>query len=139
MARSRQKKTALLGPLLDAEQDVLPFLARRSTPDFVGFSSFPIHANPDGNAVHFNRKAIETRTMQASPEKGGGYSLWLVQHFDFIDSHGPVNFIDRSTLLPNRNLSYDAVIGAMAGAMKGWRNEGFTNNITQAAPAPKTP
>lgn len=139
MARSRQKKLALLGPSVDAEHDVLPFAARRSTPDFVRATTLPMNTSPDGNTVQFNRKAIETRSMEASPEKSSGYTLWLVQHFDFIDGKQPSTLPNKATLLPERNLSYDQIITAMAAAMKGWRNEGFTSKITQAAPEPKTP
>ena len=137
MARSRRKKMALLGPSSDTEQDVLPFVARRSTPDFIRATTLPIDISSDGNTVQFNRKSIEKRSMQASPEKGGGYTLWLVQDFDFIDGKLPTKLPNKATLLPERNLTYDEVITAMVGAMKGWRNEGFSNKITKAAPAPK--
>lgn len=137
MARSRQKKAALLGPAWDEAQEVTPKLAHRTTPDYVRFSTFPIHADETGQAVLFNRKAIESRKMEAAPDQGRGYSLWMVQHFDFMDGQGPVNFIDRSTLLPNRHLSYDDVITAMSSAMKAWRDEGFAHEITHPAPSPE--
>lgn len=133
MARSQHKKAELHSKHAKPAPSVTPQPARRVTPDFARFSHYPEDKDANPLTIAARRASIETRMVEAEPDKRGAYTLWLVQRFNFLDNNGPVNDLGQTKLL-GRDMTYNKAIKTMVGAMDRWRADGFTCDVAALTP-----